>query len=72
VREGFDRADDDLPERMKRPLEDGGRADGNHITEAEFQEMLGEYYELRGWTDDGVPKPDTLERLDIAEFAPAQ
>jgi len=27
--------------------------------------MLPEYYELRGWTRDGVPKRETLERLAI-------
>ncbi|MFC6718653.1 aldehyde ferredoxin oxidoreductase family protein [Natrialbaceae archaeon GCM10025810] len=71
VREGFDRSDDDLPERMKRPLERGGPADGNRITEAAFETMLTEYYELRGWSDEGEPTPETLERLDIAEFGSA-
>ena len=71
VREGFGRADDSLPERLTKPLERGGPADGNHITEAEFETMLDEYYELRGWDHEGVPGEETLERLQIAEFAPA-
>jgi aldehyde:ferredoxin oxidoreductase len=31
--------------------------------------MLDEYYQLRGWTEEGVPTEGTLERLDMAEFA---
>ncbi|MGM0606405.1 MAG: aldehyde ferredoxin oxidoreductase family protein [Halobacteriota archaeon] len=71
VREGFDRDDDALPERMTKPLEGEGPAAGNRITREQFDEMLEEYYELRGWTTDGVPTDETLSRLDIEEFAPA-
>jgi len=71
VREGFDRGDDELPARFTEPLEAGGPADGNRITEADFETMLDEYYELRGWTDEGRPTPDTLRRLDIDDFEAA-
>jgi aldehyde:ferredoxin oxidoreductase len=71
LREGLGREDDEMPERFTEPLRSGGPADGNRITEAEFETMLEEYYELRGWTDDGVPTDETLERLDIADFEPA-
>lgn len=70
VREGFDRSDDKLPERLRKPLERGGPAEGNTVTEEEFETMLDEYYELRGWSSDGIPTEETLERLDITEFAP--
>jgi aldehyde:ferredoxin oxidoreductase len=30
-----------------------------------YDEMLNEYYELRGWDDDGVPKKETLSALGI-------
>ncbi|MFB6219824.1 MAG: aldehyde ferredoxin oxidoreductase family protein [Halolamina sp.] len=69
AREGFARAEDSLPERFTTPLEDGGPADGNAISEDGFDRMLDEYYRLRGWTDDGVPTEKTLERLDIADWA---
>ena len=71
LREGFERGDDEMPERFTEPLENGGPADGNRITEAEFEEMLDEYYELRGWSEDGAPTEETLERLDIADLEPA-
>ena len=69
VREGFDRSDDELPPRLTKPLERGGPADGNRITQDEFDAMLEEYYELREWTEDGVPTPETVERLGLSEFA---
>ena len=69
-REGFGREDDSLPERLKRPLESGGPADGNYLTEAAFEEMLDEYYQLRGWNEEGTPTTETVERLDIEPFVP--
>jgi aldehyde:ferredoxin oxidoreductase len=54
---------------MTEPLEAGGPADGNAISEEGFEGMLDEYYELRGWTEEGVPTEGTLERLGMAEFA---
>ncbi|MDY6930900.1 MAG: aldehyde ferredoxin oxidoreductase family protein [Halobacteriota archaeon] len=49
VREGITNEDDTLAERVKGPLD----------------MMLPRYYELRGWTEDGIPQMDTLERLGI-------
>jgi aldehyde:ferredoxin oxidoreductase len=72
VREGFDREDDGLPERLKRPLESGGPADENRVTQAEFDEMLDEYYQLRGWNEDGIPTTTTTERLNIEPFVPPE
>lgn len=71
VREGLDRENDELPERFTEPLDAGGPADGNRITEAEFETMLDDYYERRGWTADGRPTDETLARLDIDDFASA-
>ena len=31
----------------------------------ELDKMLPEYYELRGWTADGVPSNETLDRLKL-------
>ena len=71
VREGLDRENDELPERFTEPLDAGGPADGNRITEAEFETMLDDYYDRRGWTADGRPTDETLARLDIDDFASA-
>ncbi|QFU82747.1 aldehyde ferredoxin oxidoreductase family protein [Natronorubrum aibiense] len=59
---GFDGADDSLPERF---LEDGipgqGASEGEYC---ELEEMKDEYYEHRGWVD-GVVPDEKLEDLEI-------
>jgi aldehyde:ferredoxin oxidoreductase len=30
--------------------------------------MLNEYYQIRGWTDEGIPKQETLKRLGLTEL----
>ena len=59
---GFTRADDCLPERTTTEPAIGGAADGQV---ADITQMLDEYYSLRGWDDQGVPLPATLERLQL-------
>lgn len=71
AREGFGRAEDEMPVRFTEPLEAGGPADGNRITEEAFETMLDEYYEQRGYDPDGVPTTSLLDRLDIQDFAEA-
>jgi aldehyde:ferredoxin oxidoreductase len=64
-REGITRKDDLLPRRItEEPLPEG-LAKGRVITRNMYDEMLNEYYELRGWDDDGVPKKETLSALGI-------
>jgi aldehyde:ferredoxin oxidoreductase len=59
---GFTKKDDDLPPRLKTEPAKVGPAKGlvNGI-----DKMLPEYYELRGWTKEGVPKPETVTRLGL-------
>jgi aldehyde:ferredoxin oxidoreductase len=59
---GFTRKDDDLPKRLKTEAAKTGPAKGlvNGI-----DEMLPEYYAVRGWDADGVPTSSTRERLGI-------
>jgi len=56
-REGISRRDDILPKRLVTPLPTGGAA--GKAADLEYQ--LNEYYQLRGWNDNGIP---TQERLD--------
>ncbi|MDF9745554.1 aldehyde ferredoxin oxidoreductase family protein [Natrinema salsiterrestre] len=59
---GFDGADDSLPERF---LEDGIRGQGASEGEyCELDEMKAEYYEHRGWVD-GVVPDEKLDDLGI-------
>jgi len=67
IREGFSRADDDLPERIKtEPLKDGGSR-GSYVPQEELDYMLDEYYDARGWTKDGVPTKEKLMELGMEE-----
>jgi aldehyde:ferredoxin oxidoreductase len=62
ARAGFSRADDTIPPReLEEPLPEGpGEGQVSHMPD-----MLSEYYAVRGWDEDGVPKADTLARLGI-------
>jgi aldehyde:ferredoxin oxidoreductase len=62
LREGLTRADDTLPERvLKEPLQEGP-ARGRVV---DLETMLSEYYFIRGWDEEGIPKPETLKKLDL-------
>ncbi len=64
VREGMDRQDDQLPKRLMEPLPDGPTK-GNAFTQEMFDEMLDEYYTLRGWDENGIPTEDKLKELGL-------
>jgi len=54
LREGITAKDDTLPKRFfDEPL---GK-DEKTIRREDFQKMLQDYYALRGWSSDGIPKP---------------
>ncbi len=52
IREGLKPEHDRLPQRLHRePL-----PSGQHLSEDELQYMIDEYYRLRGWDQNGVPR----------------
>ncbi len=68
AREGFTRADDNLPPKLFEPLE-GGPSDGIAITEEELAFALTTYYDMCGWDSEGRPTRAKLEELGIAWVA---
>jgi len=62
IEAGFTAADDNLPERLLKDAAKTGPAEG-HVNR--LDEMLPEYYELRGWDTSGVPTAETLSRLGL-------
>ncbi len=62
LKAGITKADDTLPPRfLKEPMPEGpakGRV-------SQLETMLPQYYEIRGWTPDGVPTPDKLKALGL-------
>ena len=59
---GFTQKDDSLPERLTKTPSPVGPAKG---LVCHLDEMLKEYYEVRGWTKDGYPEDSLLERLGL-------
>jgi len=57
---GFTGKDDNLPKRLIKDVAKTGPAEGKVN---ELGKMLPEYYALRGWTEEGVPTNETLDRL---------
>lgn len=60
---GLTAADDTLPRRLLEDPAPSGTAKGKVC---ELDKMIPEYYSERGWTSEGVPTEDTLNRLDLA------
>jgi aldehyde:ferredoxin oxidoreductase len=59
---GLTAKDDTLPQRLLKEAAKTGPAKGKVN---ELGKMLPQYYELRGWSSDGVPTKDTLQRLGL-------
>jgi aldehyde:ferredoxin oxidoreductase len=59
---GFTGKDDNLPARLVKDAAKTGPAEGKTNG---LDKMLPEYYEVRGWTGDGVPSNETLDRLSL-------
>lgn len=63
LREGLTKADDALaPRLLTEPMPEGPAA-GQVV---ELADMLADYYAARGWSEDGKPSAETLERLGLA------
>ncbi len=60
LREGLTGADDTLPPRMLHEPTFKGMTSGHPLPQ-----LLPRYYKLRGWDTHGVPRPRTLEKLQV-------
>ena len=65
VREGISRKDDTLPWRVQHEPIPDGPSKGMYCPPEELDRMLDEYYDLRGWTPDGIPTPERLRDLGL-------
>jgi aldehyde:ferredoxin oxidoreductase len=64
LREGFTRADDTLPPRLLKEPMPAGPAKGHVV---ELEPLLEDYYKARQWDSHGVPTPEVLNKLGLAE-----
>lgn len=68
LREGFSMEDDQLPQRMFDPLENG-KLKGVALDRDVFDRALRLYYQMAGWSADGVPTEAKLAELDLVGVA---
>lgn len=62
LRVGYTKDDDTLPKRfLKDPIPDGPSKGQVH----RLEELLPEYYSVRGWTEEGIPTPEHLKILSL-------
>jgi len=62
LRAGFDRRQDSLPARFTNTPMPDGPAKG---VVCHLDEMLEQYYQIRGWSQDGIPSEDKLNDLGL-------
>ncbi len=64
IREGLTKELDTLPKRFFEETLDEGLSKGRVV---ELEQLMEEYYSVRGWDSDGVPTEEKMEELDIKE-----
>ncbi|MFC1996902.1 aldehyde ferredoxin oxidoreductase family protein [Chloroflexota bacterium] len=62
LREGFTRNDDTLPKRMLDEPVPAGPSEGHTVR---LEGMLDEFYQFRGWDENGVPMEAKLKELGL-------
>ena len=61
-RVGYTKADDTLPKRLlEDPISEGPSKGQVH----RLEELLPEYYSVRGWNEEGVPTPERMSALGM-------
>jgi aldehyde:ferredoxin oxidoreductase len=69
VREGLGRKDDHLPYKvMHMPVPDEGPSKGAYVSQEELDLLLDDYYEARGWNEDGIPTVEKLKELGMDDL----
>ncbi len=66
VREGFSRKQDTLPQRMLTEPLHTGTAPGEGQMIRALDKFLDRYYQIRGWTQEGIPSPQKLNELGLS------
>jgi aldehyde:ferredoxin oxidoreductase len=69
AREGLDRRSDTLPPRVFEDPIPNGSSKGSFLRGSEFERMLDDYYQARGWSQNGVPTKVNLALLGLNEVA---
>lgn len=65
AREGLGRKDDRLPKKFFKPLRGSGPTAGVALDPDVFEQALDLYYQINGWTEEGVPTRGKLVELGL-------
>ncbi len=68
VQEGYSRAEDNLPGRLREPLA-AGTTEGEDFPREKLEGLLREYYRARGYDEDGIPTEVRLAALEMEDLA---
>ena len=69
VRMGVGRKDDALIGKWVNEPVPTGNYKGEQIDPEKWETMLDEYYQLRGWDENGVPTPEKLKELGLEDVS---
>lgn len=68
---GFDRSDDQPPERLFQEAVKSGPAKGMQLQHSKWDGMLDQYYRLHGWdVKTGIPTQETLRKYGLDDLVP--
>ncbi len=67
IREGWKKDNDWLPPRLFRDPVTEGEGKGTVISEEGLRLMIGDYYQTRGWTDEGLIPEEKLRALELED-----
>lgn len=69
IREGLTRKDDTVPWKvMNVPIPDEGVAKGSFVSQEDLDLLLDDYYEVRGWTKEGIPTVEKLNEIGMEDL----
>lgn len=68
VKEGISRKDDTLPYRVMWEEVPHGPLKGARTPAEKLDEMLDNYYQLRGWDETGIPRREVLSGLGLQKY----
>lgn len=66
----WDRTMDYPPRRWFSDSPKKGLFKGQHLDMSRYDSMLSEYYRMRGWDERGIPKKETLVKLNLSYVIP--
>jgi aldehyde:ferredoxin oxidoreductase len=66
---GITRQDDCLPLRFHQEKLPSGSAKGQVIPVEDFNKMIDEYYQMRGWDVEGIPTNEKLSSLGLSKIS---